>query len=988
MPRLFLPIAAVLALLAFPASSLPAAEVQPPKIDLPGEPFAPPEMPTAAGAPQIFEHTPEAGPDDTFFLTGSGLTNELTAWGVSPDRPEGGPVNPHVQLATEHWLAATLPEKAYDGVFLVWARNKAGYSRPIVLNAPQPWWCGPDRAKPGAAVTVFGRNLARGPDKQTAFVCLTNGPEECAWAEVLRSEEHDVRFLLPSKLAPGKYDVWVHAGHGGRWGWGGPVKLTVVPHQAEPKPIHFTPRGEGSLQDAVDKLGRNGGGTLLLPLGTIPIRGTLRIPADVNLLGTSDGMRKTILQFELAPKDAYPPLGGSGWDKVVHGVHTAGDTIEYRLDVPQTGPWNVWIRYGTEMSPWKMPGMSGRTTLQADDQPPAPLENLPNTGSFGTFRWSKSATLELTAGRHKLVWKNVKGGGLSTDAYLLALDPAYTPTDGPPPETGPGRIVLQAEDFVKMVSKEGRAPGADRAAVWLAGDRASAQDLTILGNSQINLGILIAAHEPTQWLDGCRAHHVHVADCEGKDGENCAIQVRRLAHGDISDNDLWGRAPLFILGMRQTSVVSNRLGSVTRFGGNAEAAILGRCEPLEECIVTDNTVGPLLGAAAGGPTARRLIWFSTGHGSVTHNWISENGPAVPLRPTGFGGVAGSDQNVGETILFEGNHRTAYFGPPAAADAQSVTLPKTIPPTPDDRLGSVKREQLAHDAAGNETPFWPPDADDGSAEPPLGEYYITVVSGTGLGQTRRAVSRQGERILLDRPWRVPPDKGSLITMGVAFYQNLIVGNDTPDGMTGVQLWISCMENVISGNTIARQRKPGIFLYASGTTLASSMPRSWNRGLGPLYWNTVEGNRAEDSSDGILVTSGDAPNLPIEFPRALGNVVRHNSLIHSRGDGVAVTSRKGPGKTPDPAASIVGTIVDFNVVRDATVAYHAGNNCDVLVLRRNHAYAWYPVDSTADPMVGLQINDPRTTAALEANTVEGKTGVPGPNIIEWKNPPDKK
>jgi hypothetical protein len=513
--------------------------------------------------------------------------------------------------------------------------------------------------------------------------------------------------------------------------------------------------------------------------------------------------------------------------------------------------------------------------------------------------------------------------------------------------------------------------GRDRAAVWLTGDGAGIENLIVLSTSQVNLGIAVASPQAGTWLDGCKVVGVKVADCEGKQGENCGVYLRNVRHGDISKNELWGRTPIFLSGVRQTEIGYNRLVSVTRFGGNSEAAILGRTEPIEECAIEGNTVESPPGAGEGGPTARRMIWLSTGHGSVTHNYLAWNcatfnGYAGQPR---FGGVAGTDQNVGEMILFEGNHRTAYFGPLAGGDAQSVTLPETLQPTPDDRLGSVRREQLAHDAQGRETPFWPPDADDGTQEPPISEYFVTVFAGPGWGQTRRVVRREGPKLLLDRPWRVAPERGSVVAVGTMFHQNLIVGNSVPDGMTGIQLWISCVENIVSGNTIARQRKPGLFFYGNGTTLASSMPRTWNRGISPLFWNLAEGNRADECGSGALVTSGDAPNLPIEFPRALGNILRHNSFIRSRNDGVILTSRKATGKNPDTAASIFGTIAEFNVVRDAVTAYHAAQSCDAVVWRRNHAYFWYPVNNSGKPPTAFQTDDPKTTIAAELNTVEG-------------------
>ena len=336
------------------------------------------------------------------------------------------------------------------------------------------------------------------------------------------------------------------------------------------------------------------------------------------------------------------------------------------------------------------------------------------------------------------------------------------------------------------------------------------------------------------------------------------------------------------------------------------------------------------------------------------------------------------------ILFEGNHRTAYFGPLAGADAQSVTLPKTLPATPDNRLGNVKREQLAHDAAGNETPYWPPNMDDGSDEPPLREYHVTILSGRGQGQTRRVVTRAEEKLVLDRPWRVAPAAGSVVAVATMFHQNLIVGNHTPDGMTGIQLWISCVENIIAGNTIARQRKPGLYLYGNGTTLASSMPRTWNRGISPLFWNVAEGNRAEECSAGALVTSGDAAALPVEFPRALGNVLRHNSFIRSRTDGVVLTSRSPAKGVTDTSASVAGTIVEFNVVRDAATAYHAAASADATVLRRNHAYFWYPVNNATNAPVAFQVDSTNTTCAIEQNSIEGIHGVHDARIVDLKLP----
>ncbi len=934
----------------------------------------------AAGAPRIFEHTADAGPDETCYLVGERLTSELSAWGAG--RAAGGQAWPlKTHLASPGSVFATVPEGAADGPLLVWAKNEAGWSRPIRLNAPQLWWVTPNDARPGTSIRLFGRDLARRPDRTTAFVWLVQG-DQGRWLPVERAEKYTVTVALPLDLPLGDHELWVHAGRGGEWGWSGPVKLTVANRISAHKVL--SPPPGTRLQPLLDSFAGADGEVRLAP-GVYPLEGTLRVPAGVQVKGA--GIAATRLQLDHRDDVRFCSPGGARWNEGPGRVHSVNDTMEYELEVPAEGTWSVWLRYATDMAPWGQPGVSGNMTLAADDGEPVPLENLANTGSFGTFKWARSAQLKLAKGRRHLTWRNRKGGGINLDAFVFALDAAYTPSDEPLPVPSDKVLVLQGEDVVRFTTREGVLPGSRSAVVWLAGDGAELRDLTVSGTPQATVGVLVQHPQPQQWVSRCRLERVRVTDLEGKDGENMAVHLAFAQDVVVRNCELWGRAPLFFSGLRQAQVVNNQLVSVTRFGGNAEAAILGRCEVMEECVIEGNTLASPPGAEAGGPTARRLIWVSTGRGSITHNWFGGNG-TVPSAgpgarrgagPMRHGGVAGTDQNVGEMILFEGNHRTMYFGPLAAATADSVTLPKTVPATLDNRLGSVKRTELAHDQAGHETPFWPPDGFDRTPEPPIHEYYVTVFSGRGQGQSRRVRRREGERLVLAGAWREPPGPGSVVAVGTAFYQNLIVANQATDGMTGIQLWISCIENVAAANSIARQRRPAFYLYANGTTLASSMPRTWNRGLSPLFFNHIEGNYAEECSDGALVTSGDDRSQPIEFPRALGNVLRHNSFVRNRHHGVVIVSRKGSAATGDRSPSIAGTIVEFTQVRDAETAFHLGDGGDQVVFRRNHAYFWYPVSNSPDKPVGFAIDPPGAHVVMSDNNLEGTVGEEKPGSV---------
>ena len=107
---------------------------------------------------------------------------------------------------------------------------------------------------------------------------------------------------------------------------------------------------------------------------------------------------------------------------------------------------------------------------------------------------------------------------------------------------------------------------------------------------------------------------------------------------------------------------------------------------------------------------------------------------------------------------------------------------------------------------------------------------------------------------------------------------------------------------------------------------------------------------------------------------------------------------PGGRGDaqPAAVVQGTIAEFNVIRDAPVCYHVARSADATLLRRNHAYSWYPVPPQPwQPRlrVAFQVDDDRATAVTELNTTEGLDGTWNeteliPELRGGKRPADKR
>ena len=105
--------------------------------------------------------------------------------------------------------------------------------------------------------------------------------------------------------------------------------------------------------------------------------------------------------------DETEGLTGPGWNQAPVGIHSLGDTLEYQVDIPKSGRWDVWVRYATDMRPWGQPGVSGGSGVSVDDDLPLLMLNLPNTGGFDVYRWSKTTTMQLSAGRRRFFWKNL-----------------------------------------------------------------------------------------------------------------------------------------------------------------------------------------------------------------------------------------------------------------------------------------------------------------------------------------------------------------------------------------------------------------------------------------------------------------------------------------------------------------------------------------------------------------------------------------------------
>ena len=101
--------------------------------------------------------------------------------------------------------------------------------------------------------------------------------------------------------------------------------------------------------------------------------------------------------------------------------------------------------------------------------------------------------------------------------------------------------------------------------------------------------------------------------------------------------------------------------------------------------------------------------------------------------------------------------------------------------------------------------------------------------------------------------------------------------------------------------------------------------------------------------------------------------------------ALVNGQQPGESNHTSPSVLGTIAEFNVVRDAQNAYHLTPGVDATLLRRNHAYFWYPVKAEPYTPIGFLIDAPQPVTIVEQNSIEGTQGTGDRTVIPEQRGP---
>ena len=351
---------------------LPATARPNPEPALPAsfDPFAPAVTATApaASAPVVAEWTRTGQPNSVVALTGSHLSSSA---GDTSDtqfqvfgQNAGGTFSGNATILRQDGMKAALvlpPGLPTNSEYLVWPVNSAGAGYPVAVNTTEAWWIGPNAATRGNTVSVFGRNLAH--QGATSYVYIQKAGMAGVWATVTAANPYKADFTVPSTLANGAYQVWIHNGHGGHYGWSGPLTLTVndgTPWTSQQFNVKtYGAKGDGVTDDeaaieaAVEAASHSPWSTVYLPAGTYMVSRGFTPPSQVRWLG--DGPAQTIIRANSG--FVKPPA--STWDgrrccllfsnNDANSVTFQGLTIDANGNMNGYLPTPVYMRFGHDV---------------------------------------------------------------------------------------------------------------------------------------------------------------------------------------------------------------------------------------------------------------------------------------------------------------------------------------------------------------------------------------------------------------------------------------------------------------------------------------------------------------------------------------------------------------------------------------------------------------------------------------------------------------
>lgn len=268
---------------------------------------------------KVFWFSDPVNPGQTVQVSGMGL-QAVTSLDVSRlgDRADAPAVSTAVPLPADIVLKAdstldfVLPKDLAPGVFSV-TLHTTDEELTLQLNCPDVYWVQGDSgntATPGGWIRVSGRNIAL---NEHAIALLVGADGKETKLKVGDPDTWSATYPIPESLAVGTYRLRLWNGTGDLSAWRNAGALIVALRQkAQQNFLELSANANtGPERDdtarinlAMQRLGNQGGGNLLLHYGQYRLSGTLVIPNGVHLRGdSSELVTLSWIDFDNPPDD-------------------------------------------------------------------------------------------------------------------------------------------------------------------------------------------------------------------------------------------------------------------------------------------------------------------------------------------------------------------------------------------------------------------------------------------------------------------------------------------------------------------------------------------------------------------------------------------------------------------------------------------------------------------------------------------------------------
>jgi hypothetical protein len=228
--------------------------------------------------------------------------------------------------------------------------------------------------------------------------------------------------------------------------------------------------------------------------------------------------------------------------------------------------------------------------------------------------------------------------------------------------------------------------------------------------------------------------------------------------------------------------------------------------------------------------------------------------------------------------------------------------------------------------------------------------VDIVGGRGVGQIRRILSRQGNRIEIDHPWKADPDNTSQVvfTAPPPFHKVNLVDNKVISQAVNIIVWGVSNDVMIDGNYTADG--PGISVWS--IRLAADQKVWGGAGFTQIINNTVDrglsfcepGESLKLARvNGIFIVGSkwdSAPSLGYDF---LGLVIRDNRLLNNTGISLPMTytSEAADGQRRPWRVDESGIVVERNHLRDCHIGIVVEDGARAVVRRNTFKKVAYPL-----------------------------------------------